>query len=306
MENFRPGTLERYGLDCETLQSVNPTLIILRVSGYGLTGPLAQQPGFARIAEAYSGLTYICGEPDTAPMHLGYPIADAVTGQFGAIGILIACYRKLTHPDAPGEIVDVSLVESTFRLLEFLPIEYDQLGEVRERSGNRSQYAGPSNVYRSRDGHWISMSASAQRVFERLAEMIGRPDLIIDDRFATNAARVRNAETLDTYISAWFADRDASDILETLARSHVSGGKVNSIADIFKSEQMRAREAIVYAEDEALGPVAMSNVVPRMVRAPGAVRTSGPSRGRHSEEFWTGFAGLNPAHFEELRQKQVI
>lgn len=306
VENFRPGTMERYGLDCATLHRANPSLVILRVSGYGQTGPMASQPGFARIAEAYSGFTYICGKAEDPPLHLGFPIADAVTGIFGALGIMIACHRRLTQPDRPGEVIDLSLVESMFRLLEFLPIEFDQLGVVRERSGTRSQYAGPSNVYRSKDGRWISMSASSQRVFERLAGMIGRPEMATDARFATNPARIEHADELDETIGAWFAERTLSEAVETMTAHDVSGGPVNSIRDIFESDQFRAREGVIHVEDEALGPVAMPNVFPKMARAPGRVRSVGPAHGRDSEAFWKGVMKLDDAEFEALRKKRVI
>ncbi|MBR9852538.1 MAG: CoA transferase [Rhodobacteraceae bacterium] len=306
VENFRPGTMERYGLDCETLHAVNASLIILRVTGYGQTGPLSSQPGFARIAEAYSGFTYLCGKPDDAPMHVGFPVADAVTGLFGALSILIACFRKLNDKTNPGEVIDLSLVESMFRLMEFLPIEFDQLNVVRERSGTRSQYAGPSNIYRSSDNHWISMSASAQSVFERLMLMIDEPQMANDPRFVKNADRVANADALDAVISRWFSCHSRDDILSQMAHFQVAGGVVNSIADIFESDHFRAREAIVYAQDERLGPVAMPNVVPRMKNAPGAVKSVGPSHGQHNAEFWKETCNLDVAELNALRAKGVI
>jgi crotonobetainyl-CoA:carnitine CoA-transferase CaiB-like acyl-CoA transferase len=306
VENFRPGTLEKYGLDCASLHAVNPRLIILRVSGYGQTGPLAQLPGFARIAEAFSGFTYLCGEPERTPLHVGFPVADAVTGLFGALSILIACHRRGVVADAPGEVIDLSLYESMFRLLEFLPIEYDQLGVVRERSGTRSQYASPSNVYRSKDGKWISMSASAQSVFERLALTIGRPDIIADPRFATNPSRIENAEELDQIVGAWIAAHDFEEVMRLFAGNGVSGGPVNSIRDIFESKHAQARETIVYVDDEALGPVAMPNVVPKLANAPGAIRSTGPRHGEHTEVFFRDALGLSPGEISELHRKKVI
>lgn len=306
VENFRPGTMERYDLGCNVLHEANPSLVILRVSGYGQTGPLASQPGFARIAEAYSGFTYLCGKPEDPPMHVGFPVADAVTGMFGAISILMACYRRLTHPDKPGEVIDLSLVESMFRILEFLPIEYDQLGVVRERSGTRSQYAGPSNIYRTCDERWISMSASAQSVFVRLAQMIGRPELVDDPRFANNSARVQNADALDVYIAEWFICHDAASALSEIARFNVSGGIVNSIADIFASDHFRERGTIIYAEDPALGLVAMPNVVPKMQNAPGAVTCVGPRRGEDNVAFWTDTGELDEVEYSKLRDLRVI
>lgn len=305
VENFRPGTLEGYGLGPEVLQAGHPGLIILRVSGYGQTGPNASNPGFARVAEAFSGLTYLCGYPDRSPMHIGFPIADATAGIFGALGIIIACWNKAKNPEAPGEIIDLSLVESVFRLLEFLPIEYDQLGHIRERSGNRSQYAGPSNIYRSKDEKWISMSASAQSIFANFANQMGRPDLIEDPRFATNSARVDHAEELDAIVAAWFAKRTQDEALEEMAAGSVAGGPVNSIEDIFNSEQYLAREAIIRVDDPELGPVAMPAVTPKFARKPGAVTRTGPRHGQDTNSVLKSL-GLSEDHIAELRRNGVI
>lgn len=306
VENFRPGTLERYGFDPDTLLALNPHLIILRVSGYGQTGPLAQRPGFARVLEAFAGFTNLCGDPDRAPMHLGYPVGDGVTGLFGAIGILIACHRRAHNPGAPGEVIDLSLFESLFRMIEFLPIEYDQLGVVRQRSGNRSQYAGPSNVYRTKDDRWFSMSASAQSVFERLASAIGRADLVTDQRFETNMARVRNAEALDAILQGWFIERTLDDILEILEANDVAGGPINTIADIAASSHVQAREAIVRVDDPVFGSVAMPGVVPKFRAAPGAVKSVGPSKGQHTESFFREALGLAADELKRLHAAGVI
>ena len=305
-ENFRPGTLERYGLGPDVLEALNPDLIILRVSGYGQDGPLAKRPGFARIAEAYAGFTSICGSADRPPMHVGYPVADAVTGLFGAIGVLVALVHRKSNPDAHGEIIDCSLVDSMLRLNEFLVIEYDQLGVVRQRSGNRSQYAGPSNVYETKDGKWFSMSASAQTVYERLADAIGRPDLIDDPRFATNPARVENADALDEIMGAWFAGQTQDEVLQLFEEHGVSGGPVNDAKDVFESEHFRDRKAIVEVEDAELGTVAMQNVFPRLARAPGRVRSTGPMLGEHNEKVLGDLLGLDAAAISGLREKGVI
>jgi len=305
-ENFRPGTMERYGLGPEVLHELNPELIILRVSGYGQTGPFAGRPGFARIAEAFAGFTSVCGTPDGPPLHIGYPVADAVTGYFGAIGVLVALYNRKADPAAGGEVIDCSLVDSMLRLNEFLVIEYDQLGAVRERSGNRSQYAGPSNVYRTKDDKWFSMSASAQTIWERLAKAIGRAELIEDARFKTNPDRVKNADALDEIIGAWFAERSLVDALEIFEANGVSGGPVNDARDIFNSEHIQAREAIIEVDDKDLGKVAMQNVFPRLAKAPGRVHSPGPGLGEHNEEVLGGLLGLDPAAVQELRDKGVI
>lgn len=305
VENFRPGTLEKYGLSPEVLQASHPGLIILRVSGYGQTGPNATSPGFARVAEAFSGFTYLCGYPESGPMHIGFPIADATTGIFGALGIIMACWHKAKHPDAPGDVIDLSLVESMFRLLEFLPIEYDQLGQVRERSGNRSQYAGPSNIYRSKDGKWISVSASAQSIFENFANQMGQPELITDPRFASNIDRVAHSEELDKIISVWFADRTQREALEEMKAGSVAGGPVFSIEDIFNSEQFKARDAIIKVDDPELGPVAMQAVTPKYAKMPGSVSRTGPRHGQDTDDVYKSL-GLSEKRISELRDNGVI
>lgn len=305
VENFRPGTLEKYGLAPEVLQARHPGLIILRVSGYGQTGPDATSPGFARVAEAFSGFTYLCGYPESGPMHIGFPVADATAGIFGALGIIIACWNKAKNPEAPGEIIDLSLVESVFRLLEFLPIEYDQLGHVRERSGNRSQYASPSNIYRSKDNKWISLSASAQSIFENLAHQMGRPELISDTRFTTNSNRVKHAEELDEIVAGWFADRTQSEALKEMKAGSVAGGPVFSIEDIFNSEQFRAREAIIKVDDPELGPVAMQSVTPKFARKPGSVISTGPRHGQDTDDVFKSL-GLSENEISDFRRNGII
>ncbi|MCC3304314.1 CaiB/BaiF CoA transferase family protein [Sneathiella sp. HT1-7] len=305
VENFRPGTLEKYGLSPEVLQARHPGLIILRVSGYGQTGPNATSPGFARVAEAFSGFTYLCGYPESGPMHIGFPIADATTGIFGALSIIMACWHKAKHPEAPGEVIDLSLVESMFRLLEFLPIEYDQLGHVRERSGNRSQYAGPSNIYRSKDSKWISLSASAQSIFENFARQIGRHELITDPRFKTNSNRVKHADELDEIVATWFAGKTQSEALEEMKAGGVAGGPVLSIEDIFNSEQFKARDAIIKVNDPELGPVAMQAVTPKYAKMPGSVSRTGPVHGQDTDDVYKSL-GISEDRITELKSKRAI
>jgi len=305
-ENFRPGTLDRYGFSREVLKELNPDLIILRITGYGQTGPMASRPGFARIAEAYAGFTAICGDGDQPPMHLGYPVADAVAGMFGAIGILIACFRQKTRKDAQGEEIDLSLVDSMLRMLEFSVIEYDQLGVVRTRSGNRSQYAGPSNIYRTKDERWFSMSASAQPVFERFARTLGRPDLIDDPDYATNPARVKNAEALDQIISSWIGGQTLDEIMDIFDRDGISGGPVNDARDVFESEQLRHRKSFVEVDDSELGTVTMQNVIPIMTEAPGKVHSTGPTLGQDNSEILSSLIGLTAEEIADLDRKGVI
>lgn len=306
VENFRPGTLERWGLSPETLWAINPRLTILRVSAYGQDGPYANRPGFARVADAMSGFLSLCGPADGAPVHAGYPIADSVTGLFGAFGILAALHELKANPDAPGQIVSVSLFESMFRVLDFLAIEYDQLGEVRQRSGNRNPYAAPGNVYRTRDGKWCTLAASSQSIFERLAEAIGRSDLLSDDRFLTNTERLANADVLDEIIGAWFADRDAEEACTTLDSYSVSAARVQTIEDLFADPQIHAQNMIVPVKDNELGEVRMQGVTPKLSRTPGAVHRSGPALGEDNQQVFEDQLGLSEKDIAALRDKHVI
>ena len=306
VENFRPGTLDRWGLDGARLFTLQPKLTILRISGFGQTGPYRDRPAFARVAEAMAGFTYLCGEPDRPPLHMGFPLADAVTGLFGAVGILGALYRRAREPDAAGEEIDVNLVESTFRLLDFLPIEYDQLGTVRERVGNLSDYSAPSNIYRTRDGDWVTIPASSQQIFERLCQALGREDLATDPRFRTNADRVRARGALDSIIAAEVAARGTGELQALLTQHEVGYAPVNSIAHIFADPHFAARETIVRVPDAELGSVAMQNVVPRFRDAPGRVVRTGPSHGEHNDEIYGDWLGLSPDEREALAAEGVI
>ncbi|MGI9385228.1 MAG: CaiB/BaiF CoA transferase family protein [Methyloligellaceae bacterium] len=306
VENFRPGTLERWGLAPDVLWSVNPKLTILRVSAFGQNGPYASKPGFARIADAMSGFLALCGPADGAPVHVGYPIADSVTGLFGALGILTALMERRENPDAPGQVVAVSLFESMFRVLDFLAVEYDQLGEVRQRNGNRNPYAAPGNCYRSRDDKWCTLAASTQSVFERMAGAIGRADLTSDERFATNTERLRHADELDQIIGDWFAAHDADEACAVLDDASVSVARVRTIDDLFEDPHVRATDMLVSVADPELGEVRMQGVTPRLSRTPGAVHRAGPALGNDNNEVYAGHLGLSEDEITAFREKRVI
>ena len=306
VENFRPGTLDRWGLGGARLLELQPKLIVLRLTGYGQTGPYRNRPGFARIFEAMSGFTNLCGEADGPPLHLGFPIADAIAGLFGALGIAAALYERQRAPAHVGQEIDCSLFESMFRVLDFLPIEFDQLGIVRSRSGNRSQYAAPGNVYRTRDGHWASIAASTQSIYERLCRALGRGDLVDDPRFASNPARVAHRDALDEIIAAEVAKHTIDALRAVLDDHEVGFSPVYTIEDVFADPQVAAREAIVTVDDDELGPVRMQGVVPRFSRTPGRVVRAGPALGENNDDVYRDVLGLSPADIEGLRTRRVI
>ena len=306
IENYRPGTLDRWGLAKEALWAAHPKLTILRLTGFGQTGPYRNFPGFARLFEAYSGLTYITGERDGPPLHPGYPIGDPIAGMFGAFGVLTALYDRLKHPDSPGQEIDLSATEAMMKLMEVLAIEYDQLGIVHERIGNDNAYVAPANVLRTSDGHWLTFTFATPNIFDRFAELIGRPGLLADPRFANNAARVANRGEINAIAAAWVAERPLSEVLEKLNAAGVSVAPIYSNAQIATDPHVVAREALASVPDEDFGAVKMPGVVPRLSATPGAIRSTGPALGAHNAEVFGGWLGLSDADRARLREEGVI
>ena len=305
VENFRPGTLDRWGITREWLQAINPRLTILRVTGFGQTGPYENRPGFARVFEAMSGFTRMCGEEGGTPLHLGYPISDAIGGLFGALGVLAALYRLKEDPSSRGQEIDCSMTEAMLRTLDFLAIEYDQLGAVRTASGNRSQYAAPGNIYATRDGKWASIAASTQSIFERLCAALGLEALLADPRFADNPSRVSNRDAIDGIVGAAIGKLTLAELRERLSKHEVGFSPIYDASDVFTDPQFVAREAIVRVPDGELGEVRMQCVVPRFSETPGAVHRAGPALGEHNDEVYRAL-GLAADEIDRLRAAGVI
>lgn len=306
IENFRPGTLDKWGLSKEILWSLQPRLVILRATGFGQTGPYRDRPGFARIFEAMGGLTYITGEPDGEPMHCGYPIGDAVGGVFGALGLLAALWKRAKDPGAPGEEIDLSMTEATLKLMDFLAIEHDQLGAVRERSGNANQYSAPAAVYSTQDKRWVSLAGSTNALYANNCRAIGRPDLIDDPRFANNGQRVQHAAELNGIFAAWCAQRTLEEVLAEFGRAQGTIAPVYSIEQVFADPQIRARNAICEVPDKDFGTVRMQNVVPRFANDPCAIRSTGGAMGEHNAQVYGDRLGLTRAEQQRLREAGVI
>jgi len=305
IENFRPGTFERWGLGYDVLRAINPGLVMVRVSGFGQTGPYAQRGGYGTIAEAFSGIPSFTGLPDGPPTLPGFPMADSVASTFAAMSAMFALYRR-DHRDGRGQVIDVSLYEPLFRLVESQVIGFDQLGIVKERLGNRLAEDSPRNTYRTRDGRWIGISASSQRTFERLAAAIGKPELIGDPRFVDNASRCRHDLALDTILAGWFQGRDCDDIMALFEQAEVVAGPVLDIRDIVKDPQYKARENIIPVPDEDFGEVRMQGVVPKFEDTPGEVRHSGRQLGADNRAIFIDMLGVSESEFEALTAEGVI
>lgn len=306
VENFRPGTLDRWGLSKEALWAAQPRLVILRATGFGQTGPYRDRPGFARVFEAMGGLTHISGEPDGEPMHAGYPVADNVGGLFGAVGLLAALWRRARDPDAPGEEIDLSLTEAMLKLLEFLPIEHQQLGTVRARSGNANQYSAPAAVFRTRDAHWVSLAGSTNALFACNCRAIGRPDLIDDPRFAHNADRVAHAQELNGIFARWCEAHALDDVLAAFEAAHGTIAPIYGIDQIEADPHLRARQALCDVPDDDFGSVRMAGVVPRFAADPCAIRHSARALGADNADYFAKELGLAPHDIERLRSAGVI
>lgn len=304
IENFRPGTFERWGLGYDELRKVNPNVVMVRVSGFGQSGPYAQRGGYGTIAEAFSGIPSFTGLPDGPPTLPGFPLADSVASTFAAMSAMFAIYNR--DRGGGGQVIDVSLYEPLFRLVESQVIGFDQLGIVKERLGNRLAEDSPRNTYLTRDGRWIGISASSQRTFERLAAAIGMPELITDPRFVDNSSRCEHDKALDEIIATWFRHRDCADIMALFEKAEVVAGPVLDIRDIVKDPQYQARENIISVPDDDFGSVRMQGVVPKFERTPGQVRHSGRQLGADNRHIFLDLLGLPESEFDALVAEGVI
>ena len=304
VENFRPGTFERWGLGYDVLSERNPGLVLLRVSGYGQTGPYRERPGYGTAADALSGIPSFTGFPDGPPVLPAFPLADTLAGSFGVIGALSALRER--QSSGRGDEVDVSLYEPLFRLAESQVIAFDQLGLVKQRRGNRLEEDSPRNAYSTADGEWIAISASSDRTFERLARAIGRPELANDEKFATNPTRIAHADELDGVVGSWIGERSADEVLRIFDAHDVVAARVYDITDIFRDQHYAAREDVVEVPDGDFGTVRMPTVVPRFLRNACSVRRSGGALGEDNDAVFRGILGLSEADVEQLAAEGVI
>lgn len=306
VENYRPGTLDKWGLDKAALWQLQPKLVILRVTGFGQTGPYAGYAGFARLFEAYSGLAYITRAAGDPPMHPGYPIGDPISGVFGAFGVLTALIHRMKHPDAPGQEIDLSCTEAMMRLLEVLPIEHDQLGLVHEPVGAGNAYVSPSGMFRAGDGGWVSFTAATQNVFQRLCALLGREDLLADPRYASNQERMKHQPELNAIVAAWIGARPAREAVRELSEAGVAVAPVYSNSEVAADAQVVFRKSITRVKDEDFGSVAVPCVVPRLSATPGEARTAGPAPGAHNDEVYGSWLGMSEDERTALQRDGVI
>jgi crotonobetainyl-CoA:carnitine CoA-transferase CaiB-like acyl-CoA transferase len=301
IENFRPGTLEEIGLGPDVLWGRNPELMIVRVSGFGQTGPYAPLPGFGTLVEAMSGFASRTGFPDREPVLPPLALADMIAGLYGAFATM-AALRARDNGTARGQIIDVSLLESIFSVLGPEAAIYQLTGVVKERVGSASATTSPRNVYRCLDGNYVALSGSIETMARRLFQAIGRPDMIADPRFNSNSARVAHRELVDDAVGHWFASKTRDEALQVMRAADVTVGPVYTIADIVEDAHFREREIIVDVEDAELGPLPMHNIVPRLSQTPGGFRRPAPALGEHTDAVLAE-AGLDPATIARMREE---
>ncbi|NOY55409.1 MAG: CoA transferase [Actinobacteria bacterium] len=305
IENFRPGTLERWNIGPDRLQSVNPGLILARVTGFGQLGPYAKRPGFGTLAESMSGFAAITGEPDGPPTLPPFGLADGIAAQATAIAILMALYHR-DRAGGTGQIIDLAIIEPILTILGPQPLVYDQLGLVQPRTGNRSVNNAPRNAYKTRDGRWVAVSTSSQNIAERVLRLVGHPEVIEEPWFASGRTRAEHGDLLDRYVGEWIAEHDAEEVAAVFEEAEAAVGPIYDIAQIMEDPQYRALDSITTVKDPELGDIRMQNVLFRMSETPGRIRWAGRRLGEDNEEVFRDELGLTEEDLQRLQDEGII
>ena len=304
IENFRPGRMEKWGLGYDVLSRINPGLVMVRISGWGQTGPYAERPGFASVAEGVGGLRYIVGDPDRPPVRTGLSIGDSLAGIHAVVGALTALHHRARTGE--GQVVDTAIYESVFNMLESTLPEYDRFGHIRERSGAKLAGIVPTNTYSCSDGKYVIIGGNGDSIFQRLMQAIGRDDLARDPRLAHNPGRVAHEAEIDEAIEAYTSQRTFAEVYEVLTRAEVPAGPIHSVADIARDPQFAARamfDSVQLPDGSALKVPAY---VPKLSRTPGQSEWAGPTLGQHNDEVYGELLGLSEAERDALRAAKVI
>jgi crotonobetainyl-CoA:carnitine CoA-transferase CaiB-like acyl-CoA transferase len=305
VENFRPGRLEQWGIHYDELAAINPRLIMVRVTGFGQTGPYSDQPGFGTLMEAMSGFADMTGFPDGPPVLPTFALADSFAGFYAALAAMFAVYHRDIVGSGKGQVVDVSILESVFSMLGPNALVHQLTGEVQPRTGNRNTTSAPRNVYRTRDDRWVAIAGSTQSTAARLFTVMGKPELIEDPRFCDNTQRVANADELDAMVATWVGARDFFDVTNLLRANEVPVGPINNIADLLDDPHARAREMTVESPDGGATPLRMEGIFPKLSATPGAVRHAGGEMGADNDEIFCAL-GLSAGEMAKLRNEGII
>ncbi|TPQ16228.1 CaiB/BaiF CoA transferase family protein [Streptomyces sporangiiformans] len=305
IENFRPGTLEKWRLGWAELSAANPRLVLARVTGFGQFGPYAHRPGFGTLAEAMSGFAAITGEPDTPPTLPPFGLADSIAGLATAYAVMTALAARDRTADGHGQVIDMAIIEPILTVLGPQPLWYDQLGHVQPRLGNRSQNNAPRNTYRTADGSWVAVSTSAQSVAERVLRLVGRPELTTEPWFATGVDRARHADELDEAVGAWIARHSRSEVIDAFEKAEAAVAPIQDVREVMADPQYAALDTITTVDDPELGPLRMQNVLFRLTETPGGIRWAGRPHGADTDTVLTEL-GLTAAEITALRAEGAL
>jgi crotonobetainyl-CoA:carnitine CoA-transferase CaiB-like acyl-CoA transferase len=305
IENFRPGTLERWNLAPEHLHEINPGLVIARITGFGQFGPYSNRPGFGTLAESMSGFAQITGEPDGPPTLPPFGLADGITAQAASNAILMALYYR-DAGGGTGQVLDLAIIEPILTILGPQPIVYDQLGIIQTRTGNRSVNNSPRNTYQTADGKWVAVSTSAQSIAERVMRLVGHPEIIDEKWFASGAERAKHADLLDSYVGGWIGERDLDVVIKKFEESEAAVAPIYDISQIMVDPQFRALDSIVSIDDPDLGSVKMQNVMFRMSETPGRIKWAGRGLGEDNKSVYVDELGLSDEQLKTLSEEGVL
>lgn len=305
VENFRPGTLERWGLGPDVLHEINPGLVLVRLTGFGQTGPYAARAGFGTLAEAMSGFAHLTGEADGPPTLPAFGLADSICGIAASSAALMALWHRQVH-GGDGQVIDLSILEPIMTAVGPSPTVYDQLGEVESRHGNRSTNNAPRNTYRTADGSWVAVSTSAQRIAERVLALVGHPEVIDEPWFASGRGRAEHAEELDGLVGDWIAVRTRAEVIEAFTEAGAAIAPVYDAKDLVEDPHVQATQMLTRVPDPDLGSVLMHNVMWRMSQTPGQIRFTGRALGADTDDVLTGELGYTAEQVEQLRQREVV
>jgi formyl-CoA transferase len=306
IENYLPGTLEKWNLGPEVLKAINPRLVFIRVSGFGQTGPYKTRYGYDRIALAVGGLMYISGYPELPPVRPGIPWADYTAGLFSALAAMMALYHRDGKNTGQGQMADIALYECIFRLLDWDALDYDTSGVIRERQGNFYPASAPANTYITSDDQYVVIACTNDRVFKKLVKIMGREDLLDDLNFNTQMKRIENQKVIDKIVADWVKLFKQKDLLKMLIDGGVPASSIYNIKDIFEDPHYQARESIVAVDDPGMGKVHMQGIVPRLSLTPGSLNSIGPKLGEHNKEIYQDLLSLDSSELDQLRLEGVI
>ena len=306
IENFPTGTMEKWGLGWEDLKAINPKLVMVRVTGFGQTGPYRERPGFGTVAEVFSGFANITGEKDGPPTLPNFGLADGIAASYGVFATMFALYHRDAQGGGVGQYVDLSIYEPIFQVLGPQPLQFDQLGMVQQRMGNRSDNNAPRNTYETKDGRWVAISTNSPAIVRRVLTLCGGEEAANDPRFQTPADRVKHMDEVDGLVAAWIKERDQEEVLREFENAEAAIGPAYDIAQIFEDPQYKARGDIVELDDEDLGKIRMTAAFPFLSETPAEIRHAGARKGQHNAEILGGELGLSAEEIDELKKDGVV